>query len=158
MFTPVATFASLGWVIGVAMIAEGIGSILTWNTRRQLGFADGWTLAGAIVSVVLGIFVVGSLAFQVAIDHFIIYLVAAWLIFAGIMRIVVSFKLREIHKTGVEVGKYWYLLLIAGILIIIMGIVCIIYPMIAAISIGILVGLSIAFSGGSLIANVLGRQ
>ena len=62
LVTPVETFGVLGWLIGLAMLVEGVSSALTWNERRKFGFADGWTLVGALASIVLGVVVLGSLA------------------------------------------------------------------------------------------------
>ena len=45
MFTPIATYSTLAWLIGLAMIAEGVASVITWSSRRELGLANGWTLA-----------------------------------------------------------------------------------------------------------------
>ncbi|MBR2834695.1 MAG: DUF308 domain-containing protein [Coriobacteriales bacterium] len=153
--TPLATFATLGWIVGLAMIIEGIGSIVTWYQRRVLGLADGWTLAGAIVSIILGGFIVGSTAFQFAVDTFIVYLVAAWLIVSGAMRIIAAFKLRAVHQTGLELGKHWAWVLIAGILIVVMGIICLGHPMFTAISIGVLIGISLIVTGCGIIAIAL---
>ena len=138
---PVATFGALGWLIAIAMFVEGVGSALTWKERRRYGLADGWTLAGAIVSILLGIGVLCSVAMQMALDTFLAYLIAAWLVFGGIARIMGGIKLNSIRSWGVRVKvQNWWLLVVAGILLVIMGIVCFIHPMIAMASVGMIMG------------------
>lgn len=153
MFAPIATYAALSWLIGITMIIEGVGSAVTWNSRRKLGFADGWTLAGAIVSIILGVFLLGSFAARVAMDVFIAYLIAFWLVFGGVMRIVTAINIRRYQKETGDAGDApnWILLLILGILIIILGILCIFNPTAIMISVGFMLGLSIVCSGVGLL-------
>lgn len=151
--TPVITFSTLGSLIGVAMIVEGALNGLTWNSRRMLGMADGWTLVGAIVSILLGTIVLGNGLLQLGIDTFIAYLVAAWLVVDGITRVAASFTLRKMYKEqGEEAGKNWWLLLIAGILVIIMGIVCFCHPLLTMASVGLLMGMGVVSSGIGMLA------
>ena len=90
VFTPVATYAAIAWLIGLSMIIEGVASVITWSEMRRLGLANGLTLVGSILSIVLGVFLLGSHFLQFAVDMFIAYLIAIWLIVAGITRIVAA--------------------------------------------------------------------
>lgn len=157
LFTPVETFGTLGWFIGFIMIVEGISSIFTWNDRRRYGFADGWTLAGAIVSVVLGCFVIGSMALQFAIDAFLAYLVAFWLLLGGVSRIVAAIGMRKLQQQGNVVGGNWMLLLLLGVLIVAMGVACIIHPAFAMAGVGMILGVAIVITGISIIAASVSR-
>lgn len=47
MLTPVATYSAIGWIIGAAMLIEGVASVITWSERRRLGLADGFSLVAA---------------------------------------------------------------------------------------------------------------
>lgn len=151
MFAPVATYAALGWVIGLSMVVEGVGSIITWNSRRELGLANGWTLAGSIVSLVLGVFLLGSYALQFAVDMFIAYVIAIWLVFGGIARIATAIAMR--NSLGQAGASGWVLQLVVGVLIVILGILCIFNPLSIAAGVGLLLGISIVFVGGGLIAG-----
>ena len=157
LVTPVETFGVLSWLIGLAMLVEGISSALTWNERRRFGFADGWTLVGALVSIALGVVVLGSLAVQVAIDTFLAYLVAAWLVFGGAARIAGAIGLRKIYLAGGMIGENWLLLMLLGILIVVMGIACFVNPILAMEGVGMILGLSIIVTGGSIIAASMSR-
>ena len=148
MFSPVATYASLGWLIGASMIMEGVASIIMWSELRRAGFANGWTLAGAIISLVLGIFVLGSYAMQFSIDLFIAYLIAIWLAVGGIMRIIDAINLRKLNVPG---SSSWVILLLLGILTTILGVLCISNPLAIMVGVGFTMGLSIVGMGAGLI-------
>ena len=149
VFAPVATYSALGWVIGLSMVVEGVGSVITWNSRRNLGLADGWTLAGSILSIVLGVFLLGSYAMQFAVDLFIAYIIAIWLVFGGIARISVAISARR--SLGPVGAGGWVGLLVVGILIVIMGILCIFNPLSVFAGVGLMIGVSIITVGVGLI-------
>ena len=151
MFAPVATYAALGSVIGVSMLVEGVASVIAWNHLRKAGLANGWALAEAIISIVLGIVLLGSTAMQFAIDMFIAYLIAVWLVFAGIARIVAAIALR--NSLGKELGRGWILQLVLGVLIVICGVLSIFNPLSVMASVGLMLGMSIVFVGAGLIAS-----
>lgn len=155
MFAPIETYAALSWLIGAAMLIEGIASAVTWNERRKFGFADGWTLVGAIVSIVLGVFLLGSFAARFAVDMFIAILIAIWLIVAGVARIASAISIRnyqnQMGRGSIPVN--WVALLVMGILIAILGVLCVINPTSVMVGVGFLLGLSIVCVGAGLIAR-----
>lgn len=155
LFTPIDTYTSLSWLIGFAMLVEGVGSIVSWNERRKYGFADGWTLLGAIVSIALGCFLLVSYVAQLAISLFIAYLIAAWLVIGGITRIIAAIKLRSFHNTAqtLIIGTSWPGLLALGILVTVLGVLCLVAPSIIMVSIGIMLGLAIICLGIGLIVR-----
>ena len=150
MAAPVAVYSALGLVIGLSMIVEGIGSIVTWNARRNMGLANGWTLAASILSIVLGVILTGSYTMQFAMDLFIAYLIAAWLIFGGIARIVTAIAARS--SFGKEGARGWIVQLIFGVLIVILGVMCIFNPLSIMAGVGLMWGVSIVAVGAGLIA------
>lgn len=153
MFQPTLTYAATAFVIGLCLILAGCGSISTWSWRKELGFASGWNLAGAILSIVLGVIVIISDAVQGAVDIFILYLVAAWLVLAGIMQICASLNIRKVrNELGTHLlGANWAFDLVMGILIIIVGVLSFIDPTGLAIAFGILIGLGIMMVGTNMI-------
>lgn len=150
MMTPAATYAALGWVIGFSMLVEGIGSVVTWSSLRRLGLANGWTLAAAIISIVLGIFLLSSYALQYAVDMYIAYMIAIWLVFAGVSRIVIAAAMRS--RQGKEQARGWILHAVLGALIAVMGVLCIFNPLSIVAGVGLMIGMSIVFTGAALIA------
>ena len=155
VITPIATYAVLAWLIGLAMLVEGIGSVVTWNDLRSRGFADGWTLAGAIVSIILGVILLVSYAAQWAVDVFIAYMIAAWLVIGGIMRIVAALKLRKVkNDPGYRsLDMNWGVLLVLGILVTILGILCLFNPLSVMVGVGFMLGVSIICVGIDLFAH-----
>lgn len=152
---PGLTYTSLVWMIGIVMIVDGIANIISWSDRRDLGLADGWSLAGAIVSILFGIVLVVSNLMQVVMDVFVAYMVAAWLFIYGIIRIVMAFKLRSARKalgSGVDaVAPRWGWVLCMGILMVICGIIGFFNPMSMMLAVGVVAGIAIVIFGADLI-------
>lgn len=152
---PGLTFLALGWVIGFNMILDAVGNICTWGGRRELGLADGWTLAGAIASLCFGIILIVSETMQLAVELFVAYTAALWLLLIGLFRIVRSSHLHRIHKefdTRV-MARNWWVVMLTGILMVIVGVMSFMNPAIAAVAIGTMVGVSIFFAGVNLLAT-----
>lgn len=149
MFTPVATYAALAVVIGLSMVVEGVAGIVTWFQARKEGGASGWMLAFAILSLVLGAFLLGSYVMQATLDLFIAYIIAFWLVEAGVVRIVTAVMAR--NKLGPEMASGWVIQLVLGILIVIFGILCIFNPLSVMAGVGFTLGMSIVFVGAELV-------
>ncbi len=154
LFNPAMTYMSLAYVIGVNMIIDSVGGIILWHERKKAGLADGWGLAEAIVSLVCGIALNVSMALQLIVDMMIVYMAAAWLIVIGIIRIILAVKLRGINRAlGAQIpGRHWWLVLIAGILLILCGILSLFNPAGLIVAIGIHFGLNIIIAGATMIA------
>ena len=155
LLIPFETYAAIVWLIGLVMIVEGLGSAVTWSERRKLGLANGWTLAGAILSIVIGIFLLCSFAFKLAVDVYIAYLIALWLVFAGITRIAAAIDLRRYRNETGDKSPWtsWVGLLIVGILLIILGVLCIFNPWAVMLGVGFVLGWAIIFAGIGLIIS-----
>ena len=153
LFTPGLTYLMVGYAIGLSIVIDAFARFVFWWQAKKEGMADGWMLTSAILSSVLGFFILNDAILQLGIDVFIVYYIASWLIIQGIIMIIRACKLRNAHKewdTQV-LGTRWYLPLILGILIIAFGILSIFNPVIIAAAIGIFIGLGIISCGASLI-------
>lgn len=117
--------------------------------------ADGWTLAGAIVSLIFGIVLLGSNAMQLSVDLFVAYMAAIWLIVIGILRLIRSSRLHQFHKTfdTKVIAKRWWVVMLNGILLIVLGILSIMNPSITAFAIGTMMGLNVLFASINLIST-----
>lgn len=155
LMTPGLTYLTLAWIIGFAMLVNAIGDICSYSHRHALGLADGWTLAGAIISLILALFLLFSNVMQFAVSTTLIFLAAGWMIVVGIFRIVAACKIHAFRKNLPEEdrGFLWLLTLILGILMVVGGIVGLIHPLVLAMTIGLLIGLYIILSGITLISN-----
>ena len=157
LFTPAMTYLSLGYIVGFNMVLDAIGGISTWSDRKNKGKADGWTLAGAIASLLFGILLLGSAAKQLGVDMMIVYIAAAWLVVTGILRIIRAGRLRKIHKEFQTnlLGKHWWVIMLAGILLVVCGALSFANPAGLMVAIGINFGINLMVAGASLIATAV---
>lgn len=153
--TPGLTFLAVGWIIGFNMVADAIGNIFTWKGRKDEGLADGWTLAGAIVSLIFGILLLGSNLLQLSVDLFVVRMAAIWVIVIGIFRLIRAFRLRRFHKAlnTQIIARRWWVVMINGILLIAVGVIGLMNPGITAVAIGALMGWHVVVAGINLIST-----
>ena len=151
--SPTMTYGTIAWVLGFSMLLESIANIANWDERKSLGFANGWDLVGSIISLILSIILIFSNVLQATVDLFILIIAAVWLIVIGIVRIVTSFKVKKLHYelNTLILGKHWYIALILGIIMILAGILCLMHPVVLAITIGVYIGIEIIIAGIELI-------
>jgi uncharacterized membrane protein HdeD (DUF308 family) len=152
--TPALTYMALGYIVGVNMVIDAIGGIILWHERKKAGDADGWALAGAVASLVFGVILTCSTAFQWIVDLAIVYLAAIWIIVIGILRIVHAVRVHKLRKAlDAEIlGSRWWLVLIVGILMVVCGVFSLFNPSGLIIAIGVNFGLNIIIAGANLIA------
>ena len=94
---PVLTFASLGWLVGLAVIISGAGSLAAWWESRKSGSSNGWELVSALLTVLVGVIVLCNLFAMFLTDMAIVALFGVWLLVTGILRIVASVRLKFRH-------------------------------------------------------------
>lgn len=157
MLTPIQTFGVVGWLIVAALITDGVGKVLIWNDSRRLGLRDTWALVGGIASVILGIAVACSQLAMAAVDLFVAYLVGAWVLLGGCMRIARSFAMRDVYRAtgGRLLGSNWDLALILGILMVLLGVFCLANPVFVMVALGWQVGFALIIGGVGLITATL---
>ena len=143
MFTPLATFFSIGHCIILLFFIHGvIGIVRAINDRR---FEKDFFFA--IFSLVLGIIGFAVPGIAAMNSSILLYLAAAWLFIHGILSI---FNALEAKKQ--DAGTFVVILgIVAGVLSIILGIYSVIHPSVLAINLGILTGLYFVDSGIDMI-------
>ena len=153
LFMPESMTMMIGYIIGLSMVFDAIGRFIVWGDLKKQGAADGWMLAGAVLSLVFGFFVLNSEALQLSIDAFFVYYVAIWLTILGIFVIVRSFEVRRFHKdfNTIKLGANWGFALVFGILLCAFGILCMFKPLILASTIGIFMSIGVIVAGASMI-------
>ncbi len=160
ILTPAATYLTLAWVAGISMVVDAVGNIVAWYSKKKEDMADGWDLAGAVISLIFGIILVSSAAAQMLTAVIMANIVAVWIIAKGIVRIVAALKIRKIRKAldAQFLGRNWGKVLAMGILMTVCGVLCLIDSSILMIAIGIFIGFSIISSGINLIAFVTAKS
>lgn len=80
MFTPVATYIALSVLFSIAMFVSGTLEILFAISNKKNISSWGWYLAGGIIDLILGIYLMANVGLSMAVLPFI---VAFWLMFRG---------------------------------------------------------------------------
>ena len=172
---PIATQVSLAGVfviiMGISMVVGGIAEICNWNNNRKMGISDSWSLVGGIISIILGVILLGCnfAAAGLVTATFMSYMMAIWLVVGGIMRIMTSLKLRDFSKNLTtsynpnsmresvaqqeikQISGSWGFVLVTGILMIIAGILCFSSPIVLIAFMGVTFGVSMIISGISIV-------
>ncbi|HVJ37668.1 MAG TPA: DUF308 domain-containing protein [Stenotrophomonas sp.] len=107
---PVAAAAALAWALGVMALAEGLVSLLALFDK-QVAISKAWLALYAVVSIVFGLLTVFN---PVATAGVLLLFLAAWLIVAGVYRIVFAIRVRK------QIRGEW-LIALSGLLAIVLG-------------------------------------
>ena len=153
LFTPVTTFLTTGYIVGVIIFCDAIGNIAAWFNAKKYVEISGWYLANAIISLIFGIIIMLSIGMQFAVDMFIVYAVAAWVIMTGISRISMAIRMKQLMNKLPKIfnNKKWLGILLFGILMVLFGILCVFKPIVLSSVLGVLIAWFIIFAGASLI-------
>ena len=156
LFSPVETSALIPCMIGAALTITGIGKIIRRADEKRFYGQSRWSLAGAVVSLVFGILLMISPTLQLSMGTTVIVLTGCWITMMGILRIMYAFQLRKVTDYmdlfGRPVSNDWYMALLPGIAMIIVGLINVFRPAIGLGMIGALVGLLMLLCGSALLS------
>lgn len=156
MLTPDVAYSTLAVIIGIGILIDAIGKIYNWwYFRKKNDVSDVWLLVGGILSVVVALFLLTDGIFQYALDLTIAYVTAAWILVAGIIWIMRSFKIRDIYKKIDIIGRRWWVALVFGIILAVVGVLSLINPTALILTIGFSMGLVILVGGCGLLTFAL---
>lgn len=141
-FRPVMFFASLGWLIGIAVVASGFDGFAAWWAGRKDKSASVWDLLLAILSIVFGVLLLCNVGLRILTDELLVTLFGVWILVAGVVRIVNAVTLRP---------RMWGLLVVLGVVLVIGAIVSLMHPLFTMLSIGMFVAFNFIFQGANLI-------
>ena len=145
------------FIFGLAMVIDGIGRIIAWFSIREYAPQSGWVLASSIISLVFGLMLVTSPMLQLSVGVFVVLLTGWWILALGIIRIVHAFHLLKIKREspdfafGEMVGSNWWVALILGLLLGVLGVIVILNPLLGLGVIGVVVGCGMITAGINLI-------
>ena len=154
MLAPGMTYLSLAWIVGVLMIVEGVSTIVAFFAAREVRDVDGWDMLSGIFSLIFGIILVGSNLMQLLADALILQIVSAWIVIRGVIRIAAALRIRKLGKEMDNedgFGRRWWVLLVLGVLMIVVGILCFAHPVALAIAIGFYIGFAMCAAGADLV-------
>lgn len=134
------TFLALAFVLGMAMILTGLVQCFAyWRGRDNRHDNNGWIFAEALMTLILGVLVLTSL---IAADAAIPMVFGLWVMFSGILRVVVATMIDYKTKRG---NFVWTML--TGLLCVGAGLYAFINPLTANLSIAVLLGMLFMFQG-----------
>ena len=153
LFRPMSTFLQMGYIIGVVMLCDAIGNIAMWITAKKYVEVSGWYLVGAILSLIFAIALICSIKMQLVTDILVTYIVAAWVVILGAIRILVSFRLRAINDKLPESvrSNRWMAVLLLGILIVVLGLIFFMRPVALMAILGVLIAWAMILIGANLL-------
>ena len=146
MMAPGLAFSSLTVVFGITLIESAVAYFVFWLNVKDLKVNSSKLLINAILSLLAGIGLLTNIFTQLFVETFLIYMIAIVMTIRGIMQIAHSFDIKKVIP-----GTKWVLNLICGILVTISGIMCIVNPIVLAITVGIIIAINIFTSGIILI-------
>ncbi len=147
MITPLSTDMALVWVFGVFMFVQACGELSTYSERKAAGYADGFSLAMSIISLIFGLILIFSWRMDIAAAEVLLFFVFFWLIVGGVMTIVGAVQAKGV----LGISPVWGVIM--GIIMILAGFFGVVHPVIGAISIGIIAGIDIVVAGIQLIVR-----
>lgn len=126
---PGGTVIALAWAFGVMALAEGIISLIALF-NRHVAFSRGWLAVYALASIVFGLLAIWH---PLAVVNVLLMFLAAWLIVAGIYRIVFAIRVRK------EIRGEWMIAL-SGVLAVLLGVLFAAYPVAGLLTVAIWIG------------------
>lgn len=126
---PVAAAIALAWTAGIMALVEGAVSLLALFDK-DAGISRGWLALYAISSLLFGALAVTNTA---SMASALVLLLAAWLVVAGILRIVFAIRVRK-----VIVGEW--LLVASGLLAILLGVLFAMHPLAGIVASALWIG------------------
>ena len=128
-------------VVRVALILFGIVQLIVSGNVKQKVRGWGWWLAGGIIDILIGFILVGNLSFSEAVLPFFFAFI---FMYKGIANLFSALNMVSTHR-------YWWLYLVNGLLLLILGLLFFASPFTAAFSIIFLCAAAFIYWGFSLI-------
>jgi uncharacterized membrane protein HdeD (DUF308 family) len=136
--SPARTAVAVAWAFGVMALAEGLLSVFALF-RQEVAVSKGWLALYALASIAFGLVAVVN---PVVTAKVLLLFLAAWLVVAGIWRIVLAIRIRK------EITGEWMIAL-SGVLAIVLGVMFAMAPAAGLVTVALWLGL------GALIYGVL---
>ena len=138
IFNPAATIASIGFILGLAMLISGIFEVIIFAVTHDGIFGAGWVLTDGILTILLSVILLcNQYITAVAIP----FVFAIWVMFTGTSRTITSFDLKKANISG------WGWMALVGILGIALGFASFFFPALAEGIISIMVGIFLIIQG-----------
>ena len=114
---PLSAATAMTWALGVLALAEGLVSLFA-AFNHNVAVSKGWVLFYAAMSILFGVMAVVN---PVSMAGALLLFLAAWLVVAGIYRIIFAIRVRK------EIRGEW-LIALSGVLSIVLGVMFVASP------------------------------
>lgn len=136
--SPSATLVSLAWIIGVNTLVSGVMTLCFYFDEGRGQIGAGSILFDAIANIILGVMFLGN---DLLVASVLPFVFAMWAVFIGVQMVV---HCTDWKKVGVS---QWWLELILGTLLAVLGVLCCTKPVVGAVTISIFVGIGFIAHG-----------
>ncbi len=147
--TPIANTLVMTYVVCALMLVLGIAEIVFYCMHRKSMAVSGWALADGIISAVLGLWLISRPDLQVEVT---IMLFTFWVLFTGVTRTASSFAAKDAGIHG------WGWILAAGIVGILVGLYLMFHPLLAALSVGMVLPIAFIGQGVSMVIGFFSKD
>ncbi len=149
---PTAMTRDLGLLMGLYILVHGVGSLI--NHYRFRFLSEGWGIAGAILSVLLGALLMTSGYLQMLTNLVIVFVAGLWMLAAGVVLMATAVKLARAGRSASweQPSLGWLWLLFLGLMLMVLGVLAYAHPIAGVVTIGTLLGVYVIASGVHLIA------
>ena len=134
---PVVAAIALAWTAGIMALVEGLISLVALF-GKDTGISKGWLALYAIASLLFGGMAIMNPA---SMAGALVLVLAAWLIVAGIFRIVFAIRVRKVIE-----GEWW--LILSGALGILLGVMFAMNPLAGMVTTSLWIGICALVYGG----------
>lgn len=139
---PGQTFMTMAFVIGSVMVINGVIHALGFLLARGsfgIGDNNGWILIDAILTLLLGILILGN---QLTVDMAIPMIFGMWVLVSGLLRFEAATRINRQKKPGNFKAAF-----ITGVVTILVGLIGFINPFVTYVSIIITLGIFLVVQG-----------
>lgn len=149
---PGAMARGRGLLMGLFILVHGVGSLI--NHYRFRFVSEGWGIAGAILSVLLGALLMTSGYLQPLTDLVIVFIAGLWMLAAGVVLMATAVKVARAGRSEPweQPSLGWLWLLFLGLIMMGLGVLAYVHPIAGVMTIGALLGVYVIASGVHLIA------
>src|SRR5699024_262129 len=144
---PVENFYAITWLIGLFSLISGILEIVFRRANKKvMGVPSGWTFVLGIINIVFGLVVMFNSAES---SVFLIYIFAVWFMINNVIAI---FTVTPAERSN---GMFHLLSIILNVLGILIAIVLLFSPLLAAVFISFMIGFMFALFGVFYVIDAL---
>lgn len=147
----VSAVMTIGWIVTVLLGVIGFCGIFEYICNKQKKKEMVNSVIGLIFAIgaaVLSTIAMFDVSLRATYDLIVVVMFALWLVLSGVDSTVTSFRLKK------EGHKSWWLTLVLGILVILMGMYAGTHLIYATMTLGYVMGFSLTFYGIKLICSI----